>query len=310
VVWSATYDSFGNAGIGIQGITNNLRFPGQYYDSETGLHYNLNRYYDPSTGRYLRTDPYGQGLNLYAYCFNNPLTLIDPRGLCIVNTVGYYLGTGLGEESAIMWADWYNQTGNPMYFLMGCFASLWTPDTYIQTALTLATAPLAAAEIAVAGVRSTVAAARVAAKQVAEELIGLPLPTKPKFLSRSGGQIFEGSTWDKIPITPKNVAYRYVGSAEARIAESTQRVPNVKLSGEPKNVFYSPQKYTSATEAEAALRIGRQNPISPTATPTHRITVDATKPNWTYGGNVEGGTGTELITRDQLPVLRIDPLGG
>jgi RHS repeat-associated protein len=55
---------------------------GQYLDVETGLHYNWNRYYDPALGRYLRVDPLGDGLNLYAYCFNNPNRLIDPRGLC------------------------------------------------------------------------------------------------------------------------------------------------------------------------------------------------------------------------------------
>jgi filamentous hemagglutinin len=79
-----------------------------------------------------------------------------------------------------MWAAWYNETGNPFYFLMGCFASLWTPETYIQTAVTLATAPIAAAQIAAAGLRSTVAAARVAVRQVAEEIIGVPIPTRAK----------------------------------------------------------------------------------------------------------------------------------
>ncbi|HUT69838.1 MAG TPA: Calx-beta domain-containing protein [Desulfatiglandales bacterium] len=97
VVWAATYDSFGNTRIDIEGITNNLRFAGQYFDSETGLHYNLNRYYDPKIGRYLRTDPFGDGLNLYAYCFNNPLYYIDPMGLCAVNAVGR------GIESAWEW---------------------------------------------------------------------------------------------------------------------------------------------------------------------------------------------------------------
>ncbi|MCP4754200.1 MAG: hypothetical protein GY866_25215, partial [Proteobacteria bacterium] len=45
VVWEATYDSFGNVRITTAHIVNNLRFSGQYYDAETGLHYNLNRYY-------------------------------------------------------------------------------------------------------------------------------------------------------------------------------------------------------------------------------------------------------------------------
>ena len=85
VVWSATYDSFGNCQVDASStITNNLHGPGQYHDAETGLYYNLNRYYDPATGRYLSTDPIEDGLNLYAYCFNDPVNLMDPEGLCAI----------------------------------------------------------------------------------------------------------------------------------------------------------------------------------------------------------------------------------
>jgi RHS repeat-associated protein len=82
VVWSATYHSFGKAQIQVSEIENNLRFPGQYYDQETGLHYNWNRYYDPKTGRYLTPDLIGLegGINLWPYAQNSPVTFGDPFG--------------------------------------------------------------------------------------------------------------------------------------------------------------------------------------------------------------------------------------
>lgn len=60
----------------------NLRFQGQYLDRETGLHYNLFRYYDPDCGRFTQSDPANLegGINLYAYA-PNPLGWIDPLGL-------------------------------------------------------------------------------------------------------------------------------------------------------------------------------------------------------------------------------------
>ena len=104
VVWDAVYDSFGNCQVGTETIVNNLRLPGQYFDSETGLYYNWNRYYDPTIGRYLRTDPYGDGLNLYTYCFNSPLRWIDPYGLCAVNDAWDW-GLNITDETWGFWSD-------------------------------------------------------------------------------------------------------------------------------------------------------------------------------------------------------------
>lgn len=70
-------DGDGNA------ISLNLRFPGQQYDAATGLHYNYFRDYDPSTGRYVESDPIGLwgGINTYSYVEQNPMLLIDDEGL-------------------------------------------------------------------------------------------------------------------------------------------------------------------------------------------------------------------------------------
>jgi len=81
-VWSWKSDPFGN-GLPTGTLTYNLRFPGQYYDKETGLHYNYYRDYDPTTGRYVQSDPIGLngGTNTFAYAENNPAKFVDSLGL-------------------------------------------------------------------------------------------------------------------------------------------------------------------------------------------------------------------------------------
>ncbi|CAM6815546.1 MULTISPECIES: RHS repeat-associated core domain-containing protein [Enterobacter] len=66
-----------------EGADNCLRLPGQYEDRETGLFYNLHRYYDPCHGRYITPDPVGLagGLNGYAYANGDPVGWVDPLGL-------------------------------------------------------------------------------------------------------------------------------------------------------------------------------------------------------------------------------------
>ena len=104
VVWKANYEPFGKAAVSAAStVENNLRFPGQYFDRETGLHYNYFRDYEPGTGRYVQSDPIGLagGLNTYAYVGGNPLSFIDPEGLaaCLVMFPDMPIDTGLGFTS-------------------------------------------------------------------------------------------------------------------------------------------------------------------------------------------------------------------
>jgi RHS repeat-associated protein len=93
-------------------VGNPYFFTGRRLDDETGLYYYRTRYYHPALGRFLQTDPIGYqgGINLYAYCGNNPIILLDPSGLCgddswfsswatetgdtITNTIGPLVGLG------------------------------------------------------------------------------------------------------------------------------------------------------------------------------------------------------------------------
>jgi RHS repeat-associated protein len=119
IAWQAQYDPFGEVVLLVNNVTQPLRFPGQYFDEETGLHYNYFRDYDPGTGRYVQSDPIGvmrdysspqlrlaiatemlrkssaaASLNhLYGYAEQNPVRWMDPTGLDLyvsINSRGAY----------------------------------------------------------------------------------------------------------------------------------------------------------------------------------------------------------------------------
>ena len=98
IVWKADYEPFGKVNIVVENIENNIRFPGQYYISETGLYYNWWRWYKSEIGRYMEPDPYRitsiskelefkidlgiiKNTHRYIYSLNNPINLSDIFGL-------------------------------------------------------------------------------------------------------------------------------------------------------------------------------------------------------------------------------------
>ena len=115
IAWKAVYTPFGEAVASIQTVDNPFRFPGQYYDPETGLHYNYFRYYNPQTGRYITPDPIGLegGINLFSYAYNNPLLNADEHGL-------YVGGVGIGGAGALKLLGKYGISGS------GCV--MWVHD--------------------------------------------------------------------------------------------------------------------------------------------------------------------------------------
>ncbi|MEZ5513269.1 MAG: RHS repeat-associated core domain-containing protein [Steroidobacteraceae bacterium] len=104
IVWRWDSDPFGNAPANADPDGDSaqfaypLRFPGQYFDAESGLHYNYSRNYDPQTNRYVESDPIGQrgGINTYIYALANPISYVDSFGLfCTKDFVShYYFGSG------------------------------------------------------------------------------------------------------------------------------------------------------------------------------------------------------------------------
>jgi RHS repeat-associated protein len=114
LAWRWDADPFGSAtpndnpgGLGT--FAYNLRFPGQYYQAETGLNQNWNRDYDPISGKYVESDPIGlpAGINTYSYVGSSPLRRIDLFGLYTTVFISYD-SNGIGDHASV-----YTLNGGP-----------------------------------------------------------------------------------------------------------------------------------------------------------------------------------------------------
>ena len=104
---------------------NPIRYRGYYYDAETGLYYLRARYYDPETGRFISQDDISylapthlSGLNLYAYCNDNPVSNIDPNGHSVLGVLALVLLSGVIIHAATLVTS----------YAIAAVASIWDLD--------------------------------------------------------------------------------------------------------------------------------------------------------------------------------------
>lgn len=110
---SYQYDAFGTELESAEQISNRIRYTGQRYDELTGQYYLRARYYNPVLGRFMQEDTYwGDGLNLYAYCGNNPVTYYDPSGYGLTEYHDVIEAFGDRKEGATVeyWAQGFFST--------------------------------------------------------------------------------------------------------------------------------------------------------------------------------------------------------
>ena len=115
--------SFGSTNVAA--VTFNLRYPGQYFDVESGLHYNLNRSYSATLGRYTQSYPFDLqgGWNRFGYVGGNPLSHIDPTGLVKWAGEMYSVNAGAAVGGGQYWLDLKSECVNNKYAYIRVYAS-------------------------------------------------------------------------------------------------------------------------------------------------------------------------------------------
>jgi RHS repeat-associated protein len=268
-------------------------FNGRYgvITDPNGLLYMRARYYNPFLCRFINPDPTGfaSGLNFYAYANGNPVSYLDPFGLA-----AWYDA----------WGAWVGQqvsTAQSFYNNHLPWVVAGTLNTGISIVGNVLSTPQAIGHLG-EGSGTFSADPTLANSAGVFSDISIVAGTLAGGLS----PIAAANT----PIGYGNVVYRYTTAGEAATAEADTLIPNTYENGTPKPVYVTPDDpLSSVDQAEENYQIGSQNPNGATASPSYIIAGDASGIDFSYQGQVAGGSGTEWITDQQIPVISVNPIG-
>ncbi len=283
------------------------KFTDKLRDAETGLDFFGARYYSGPEGRFTSADAVfadqhadsPQSWNLYSYVGNNPLCAVDPTGKGMTSDILWGIAKGTGQFVANSFMPYmaYKAIQKGVNDFRNPAAAMARDQQTVKTIKSLGTAE--GRQAAVTGVANAWKGMSTVDKTAAITQVGLSVATAVV------GGFATGAAGAESASTTSAVASgtRYVGAGEAALIQDSGMIPNTNAQGALKLFFYTPEDpMSSASAAQAAYNLD--------TTPTAVTTFDASGlSNW-YGGNVEGGTGIEMIAQpaNPIPATSLTPL--
>ena len=260
-----------------------------------GLMFFHARYYNSYISRFLNPDPSGfaGGLNFYAFANGNPISEVDPFGL-----------GGLWYNSLASWATATTTTAQSFYANNLPWVAAGALNTAISVVGNVLNTPQALANVGT-GTGTFSANPTLANSAGVFSDISIVAGTL------SAG--FAPLPSANVPIGYGNVVYRYASQGEVTAmndANGGTAILNTGADSNPKTVYVtSDAPMSSASQAEGSLQIGSQNPNGATSSPQYIIAGDGSGISFTGPSPVVGGTGTEMTTTAQIPVISLNSIG-